>query len=601
MSTLNADALDGAVFISDNLPFLKSLDTESVDLVCIDPPFGKRQTFVGTLKRALSDEERRIERDLMDSWGVYDPVTAYELGIEYPDQSGRTASFNDIWDFRVRVYEDWLTSLESACPPAYWLIQSTRHTHSDSTAAYIAFMVERMLEIRRVLKHTGSVFLHCDNEANAYLRQMMDAVFGQDNFRNEIVWKRATSRKIDASRFGNTHDTILFYSKSASYTYNTVRLRHSPEYVSKMYRHDDDDGRGPYRVSDLTQSGWTSGESGMDWRGVSMKDRNKHWITPTGKGLGDWIVANVIPNFREIEGTLARLDALDEHNLIYWPKRGSMPGLKRYFAAVDGPAATDIFEDLPPLQGSAAEYIGYPTQKPQALARRIIEAASNPGDMVLDCFAGCAYVPVAAQILGRRWIACDMSPRAWTVVRRQFHKHPNLGIVTEGEIPKDEGVESQFENLNRVIRVRGPSELPTRTTPDEQASLAAKTLPELEYKMRPHESSQSIWEAFVDHWGPECWYCGAVKSRDRRELQLDHVEPNKWDGSNDDCWNRAIACSPCNSDKSDRLTSSQTIEYALEAGRIATHAKMKEIKRNFTLRRKWAKARWDEIKPRQLV
>ena len=155
-------------------------------------------------------------------------------------------------------------------------------------------MVERMLEIRRVLKHTGSVFPHCDNEANACLRQMMDAVFGQDNFRNEIVWKRATSRKIDASRFGNTHDTILFYSKSASYTYNTARLRHSPDYVSKMYRHDDEDGRGPYRVSDLTQSGWTSGESCMDWRGVSMKDRNKHWITPTGKGLGDWIVANVI-------------------------------------------------------------------------------------------------------------------------------------------------------------------------------------------------------------------------------------------------------------------------------------------------------------------
>ena len=218
--------------------------------------------------------------------------------------------------------------------------------------------------------------------------------------------------------------------------------------------------------------------------------------------------------------------------------------------------------------------------------------------MVLDCFAGCAYAPVTAQILGRRWIACDMSPRAWTVVRRQFHKHPDLGIVTEGEIPKDEGVESQFENLNRVIRVRGPSELPARTTPDEQASLAVKTLPDLEYRARPRESSQRIWEAFVDHWGPERWHCGAVKSGDRRELRLDHIEPNKWDGSNDDCWNRAIARSPRNSDKSDRLTSSQTIEYALESRRIATHAKMEEIKRNFTLRRKWAKARWDEVRSR---
>ena len=180
--TLNTDHLNRTVFISDNLPFLKALDSESVDLVVIDPPFGKTQTFVGTLKPPLTADERRVERELMESWGVVDADTAYDAGLEYPDQSGTTAMFEDIWDFSIRVYRDWLDSLQGVCPGAYWLIQSTRHTHGDGTAAYIAFMVERMLEIRRILKPTGSAYLHCDHEANAYLRQMMDAVFGESNF-----------------------------------------------------------------------------------------------------------------------------------------------------------------------------------------------------------------------------------------------------------------------------------------------------------------------------------------------------------------------------------------------------------------------------------
>lgn len=176
---LNTAELDGTVFISDNLPFLKALDTESVDLVCIDPPFGKRQTFEGTLKPPLTDEEQRIERELMASWGVTDADSAYDMGLEFPDQTGTTAAFADIWNFRVRVTKEWMDALQSINPAAWWLIQSTRHSHGDGHASYIAFMVERMLEIRRVLKPTGSVYLHCDHEANAYLRQMMDTVFGR--------------------------------------------------------------------------------------------------------------------------------------------------------------------------------------------------------------------------------------------------------------------------------------------------------------------------------------------------------------------------------------------------------------------------------------
>ena len=213
-------------------------------------------------------------------------------------------------------------------------------------------MTMRMLEIRRILKPMGSVYLHCDHEANAYLRQMMDAVFKPANFRNEIVWHYQTSSGGPRSHFIRNTDTILFYSKSENNVFNILR---------------------------------------------------EPWP----------------------QSTLRKLQS-DERG-IYRTNNG-----KRYYIDPNGKMADNVWEIT--LSSRSTERTGYPTQKPQALARRIIEASTNPGELVLDCFAGCAYVPVAAEQTGRRWIACDMSPRAWTVVRRQFHKQPDLQIVTEGQI-----------------------------------------------------------------------------------------------------------------------------------------------------------------------
>ena len=259
----------------------------------------------------------------------------------------------------------------------------------------------------------------------------------------------------------------------------------------------------------------------------------------------------------------------------------------------------DVWDDIKPLINFSNERTGYPTQKPQALAQRIIEASSNPGDIVLDCFAGCAYVPVAAELTGRRWIACDMSPRAWTIIRRQFHKHPGLGILTEGEV-LDESIESRLENAGRIIRVRGPLDLPIRTTPDVPEPIRFGELPEPQFRQRPHETGDEIWRAFVDEWGTKCWYCGAEKAADRRELQLDHIESNNRDGTNDDCFNRALACAPCNGDKSDRLSVKETIDLALQDGRIATPALRDEIMEGFERRHRWAMDRWERINPSQM-
>ena len=171
------------------------------------------------LKPPITDAELEHEYDLLISWGVQNEDDAYEMGVEFPDQSGVTASFRDIWDFRYQVTEaDW-EMLDEVCRPARFLIEATRYTHSESTAAYIEFMtMPRMIEIERILKPKGSVYLHCDHEANAYLRQMMDAVFGQASFRNEIVWKRTTAVKGNigqGSRFFAQTRIPLFYSKSS--------------------------------------------------------------------------------------------------------------------------------------------------------------------------------------------------------------------------------------------------------------------------------------------------------------------------------------------------------------------------------------------------
>ena len=330
----NTDALNRTVFISDNLPFLQALDTESVDLIVIDPPFGKKQTFQGQIRPPLTDSERTLEADLLNKWGVYDVASAYEIGVEYPDQSGTTALFKDIWQFERVLEEDWYDRINDTS--VWWLIESTRRTHDEDTAAYIAFMAQRMVEIRRILKPTGSVYLHCDHDANAYLRQMMDAVFGASNFRNEIIWAY-TGPSNTRRWFPRKHDTILFYAKSNNAIFNRDAVRI------------------PYRRM---------------------------------SGTGHNSLARGARTNEEVKAAEAE-----------YAKRGKV--IEDYWTDISGGGHIPINERT-----------GYPTQKPQALAARIIQASSNPGDLVLDCFAGCAYVPVAAEMLDRRWLACDMSPRA---------------------------------------------------------------------------------------------------------------------------------------------------------------------------------------------
>ncbi len=208
-STFNA--VNRGVYIADNLPFLRSLNDECIDLAVIDPPFAKNETFTrDKLKPPLTQDEAANERRLLAAWNIHNEQDALGAGIEWPD-----SAFVDKWSWDKDVHEDWVHDLEAHWPAISSLIETTRRIHSDSTAAYLCYMAIRLIELHRVLAPTGSLYLHCDHTANAYIRQLLDGIFGNENCRREIIWNLGTASgyKSQFDGFIRSHDTILYYVK----------------------------------------------------------------------------------------------------------------------------------------------------------------------------------------------------------------------------------------------------------------------------------------------------------------------------------------------------------------------------------------------------
>jgi hypothetical protein len=262
-------------------------------------------------------------------------------------------------------------------------------------------MAPRLVELRRVLKPTGSLFLHCDPTASHYLKLLLDAVFDARNFRNEIIWKRTFAHG-SAKRYGPVHDVLLFYSKTDSYVWTNPRVPHAVGYVERHFRYAEPGSGRQFQAITLTGSGVRHGESGLPWRDVDPTRVGRHWALP-----GELMDQLGIPA-GSVQG---RLDALDAAGMIYWPeKQGGTPRLKVYADQLTGGVALpDIWADIPPISAQARERLGYPTQKPLALLARIIGASSNSGDAVLDPFCGCGTTVDAAQELGRQWIGIDIT------------------------------------------------------------------------------------------------------------------------------------------------------------------------------------------------
>ena len=405
-----------SLYYGDCLDVMRQWPAECVDLCYLDPPFNSNSDYnilFGREARSLAGE-------------------AGEEGF------AQLVAFEDTWQWddaaqnRVDLIE------RAVAHPAHAAIAGIRTMLGEcGMLAYLSYMAERLCEIKRVLKPEGSVYLHCDPSASHYLKAVMDAIFGGRYFRSEIVWKRSHSHN-SAKRYGPIHDVILFYTKSDKYVWRDVRQPYDPAYVERYFKFDDEDGRGPYWTGDITGSGVRNGKTGMSWRGFNPTAKKCHWM--------------VAPS---------ELDRMDADGRVYWPRtQGAWPKVKRFLSEAKGIPLQDLIVDiwgLSTMGGPKSERLGYPTQKPLALMKRIIEASSREGDVVLDPFCGCGTTVAAARDSKRRFVGIDVSHFAIDLVRERRLKDRSVPINgvpvdmhTAGRLAKDDPLEFEKWAVTRV-------------------------------------------------------------------------------------------------------------------------------------------------------
>ena len=470
------------IFTGDNLDILRGINSECVDLIYLDPPFNSNRTYAAPL-----------------------------------DSAARGAEFDDVWTLDD-MKEEWVDEIEYRLPALYHLINGAKLSHSESMAGYLTFMSIRLLELHRVLKPTGSIYLHCDDRAGHYLKTIMDALFGWQHHQATINWRR-TSAHNDSRTFGRVVDNILFYSRRSTINTDDIRIPLDGEYVERFYRFEDD--RGKYQLGDLTAPRLGTGETGQKWNGYDPNLRGRQWNAPLTGRYAAWIDENIIPGYRNITSPLARLDALDAAGLIAYPADGNIPRLKRYLAENPGQVPTNQWTDIRPIPPRAIERTGWRTQKPVALLERIINASSNPGDLVLDPFCGCATACIAAEKLGRLWIGIDKLPQAAEVLTQRARR--------ELQIPMNGDDESPWEDWTPMVLQEPPRRndlrLLTPTNPQSDRELLYR--------------SQNRRCAGCDYELP------------LHVLTIDHITPRSR-GGQDSVGNLQLMCHTCNAIKSNR-------------------------------------------------
>ncbi|MHA6769400.1 DNA methyltransferase [Sphingobium ummariense] len=360
------------LYYGDNLDVLRDhVGDASVDLVYLDPPFNSN--------------------------------ASYNILFRSPTGAGADASieaFDDTWSWGPAAAGALMDITSSGNHRLHVLMQAMRTAIGDNAMmAYLAMMAVRLQELHRVLKPTGSLYLHCDPTASHYLKLVLDAVFGVENFRNEIVWQRSTGKALMSRRLPNNHDVILAYTRTDLATWNDAAIyvpydaANLPEKTAAKYVHKDRDDR-LYRLDSLINPNSNRPNLTYEFLGVTRVWR--------------W--------------TLSRMQKAYDDGLVIQTKAGTVPQLKRYLDEQKGLPLGDVWTDIPPLNSQAQERLGYPTQKPRALLERIISASSNPGDVVLDPFCGCGTAVDAAQKLGRQWIGIDITHLAIGLIEKRLRE-----------------------------------------------------------------------------------------------------------------------------------------------------------------------------------
>lgn len=370
----------GNLYFGDNLNILRDeINSESVELIYLDPPFNSK-------------------RD-------------YNLLFKTPkghDSDAQIAAFDDTWHWGEQAEHEFAELLRQENTDVSEMIQALRRFLKESDMmAYLVIMANRLLELHRVLKPTGSLYLHCDPTASHYLKIVLDAVFGVENFQNEIVWQRTNAHNMRTKGFVRSNDILLFYTKSEDFVFNEQYTEYSPEQL-KRYK-PDENGR-LFTGQDLTFSTVNPNRQ-FEWRGAKPPS-NRSW------GL-----------------SLEQLEKLYEEGRILLRKDGvpRLDGMKVYLDETKGKPLTTNWTDIDRVSNTSGERLGYPTQKPLDLLERIIKISSNEGDIVLDPFCGCGTAVHAAQSLNREWIGIDITHLAISLIeKRMKDSFPEIKFSVHG-------------------------------------------------------------------------------------------------------------------------------------------------------------------------
>ena len=382
-----------SLYYGDNLDILRRyVRDESVDLIYLDPPFNSNQTYNVLFQ----------ERDGSQS-------------------ASQIKAFGDTWHWDETAARSYEETVEAAGQVAEAMQAFRKLLGTNDMLAYMSMMAPRLVELRRVLKPTGSLYLHCDPTASHFLKLLMDAVFGSANFRTEIIWKRTSAHsdtKQGRKQHGRIHDVLLFYTKTDDWNWNPVYTEYDSEYVEDFYRFVEPGAERRYQKGDLTAAK-PGGDTSYEWRVKRQVDTE--WLADLddewGRPIPGWEYKGVTPyqgRYWAYSKEGMRGFAL-AGRLVY--SRNGMPRYKRYLDEMPGVPLQDLWGDIRPIAAQAAERLGYPTQKPVALLERIIQASSNEGDVVLDPFCGCGTTIAAAQKLDRRWIGVDITQLAISLIR----------------------------------------------------------------------------------------------------------------------------------------------------------------------------------------
>lgn len=361
------------LYYGDNLEILREhIPDEYVDLIYLDPPFNSKSSYNLIFKTPKGEQSEA-------------QITAFE----------------DTWTWSIES-EKYLESLKSIRGELAELLDLlVRTLGQNSLSAYLVMMAIRLVELHRVLKSTGSLYLHCDPTASHYLKMMLDIIFGAKNFRNEIIWQRQSAHSDAKYKFADVADVIFYYVKSNEATFTPQYRVHDPEYIKKFYRHNDNDGRGFYRLSDMASPN-PRPRMMYNWQGFPCPEKGWRYQQST-------------------------IQKLHDEGRIYYPTKANgeldtqkRPALKRYLNEQEGSIITNIWTDIQPLHSSSKEKLGYPTQKPLALLERILQTSSRENDIILDPFCGCGTAVHAAEKLNRQWIGIDITHLAISLIEKRL-------------------------------------------------------------------------------------------------------------------------------------------------------------------------------------